>query len=100
ACLPRVCVVSRSVIRIINSSEIQGAGLADQVEQVVGGIAFGAMSELIRKSLHREAMIYIRHRAQPSDANMGLRRTVLDAKVRNVVRHIGPALRQMGRIPV
>ena len=58
------------------------------------------MREFIGKSLYGEPVIYIRHRAQPPDANVCLRRTVLNAKIRNVIRHIRPALRQMWRISV
>ena len=58
------------------------------------------MRELIREALDGEAVIDVRHRAQPADADVRPGRPVFHAQVRDRIGHVGPALLEMAGITV
>ena len=58
------------------------------------------MRQFVGKRLRREGVINIRHRAEPSDADMVFRRPVLRAMIGNVEGQIGPSQPQFAAIAV
>src|ERR1700676_2545144 len=89
-----------TIIRILHTLEIDGPRLSDQIEQIIERIAPGRMGKFIRETLNAKRVIDVCHRAQPADAHMGLRGTILDAKIWQIVRNIRPALLKMSRVTI
>ena len=58
------------------------------------------MCQFIREALNSESVIDVRHRAQPADADVSFRGSILDAEIWQIVRNVRPALLQMARIAV
>src|ERR1700730_7200188 len=87
-----------TVIGVFHTFEIDGPRLSDQPEQIIERIAPGRMGKFIRETLNAKRVIDVCHRAQPADAHMGLRGTILDAKIWQIVRKVRPALLKMGGV--
>src|SRR5260370_28771908 len=89
-----------SIIRVFHTLKIDRARLPDQIEQIIERITPSRMCQFIREALNSKSVIDVRHRAQPPDADVRFRRSILDAEIWQIVRNVRPALLQMARIAV
>src|ERR1700737_4181992 len=89
-----------TIIGVIHTFEIDGARIPDQVEQIVEWIAPGRTGKFIRETLDAKRVIDVCYRAQPADAHMGFRGTILYTEIWQIVRNIRPPLLKMGRVTI
>src|SRR5439155_18498351 len=77
--------------------EIDLTGTAQYLQKIFDAITVRRGSELVEEGLDSEGVVDIGYRAQPADAHMRLRRSVLGAQVRDVERQVHPSL---GHLPI
>src|SRR5260370_4061140 len=88
------------IVRIFHTLKIDRARVPDQIEQIIERITPGRMCQFIREALNSQSVIDVRHRAQPTDADVSFLPSILDAEIWQIVRNVRPALLQMARIAV
>src|SRR5262249_56317374 len=93
--IPRVIIERASIIRVLHVGEVDGAWFPDEVEQIIERVALGRMRKFVSETLNGKCVINVCYRTQPANANVRLSGTILDAKIRQVIRHVGPALLHM-----
>src|SRR5205807_7651343 len=76
--------------RVVGNVEIEHARWTPEVEEVLERIAAGVVRQFIDEGLNSKGVVVARHRPQPAETNMGFGGTILDSKVRDIVRRLDP----------
>ena len=91
---PRGAVVLHRVHRA-GLRHVDNAVRAQRVEQERHGILARGMRQLVHERAHRKGLRDVAHRAVPADARVRRGPARLHANVRELVRHVGDAQRQL-----
>src|SRR5438309_6799589 len=66
ASFPGICLVIRTVVRILHVGEVQSARRSDKVQKIFHRVAMSAMGEFVGETLNCEGVIDVGHGSQPA----------------------------------